>query len=393
MTSPLNTTLRATAAAVALLATTQAYAFDWGGYFRAGPGATSEKGVSRACYGLSGPGLKYRLGNECDMYGEFTLGHDVKVEGIDVRGVLMTNFYNPATDSGDAKLGIEQMYAEIKGVDVAPTTVFWIGKERGRRGDVHIVDTFFTEMKGVGAGAKEIGAGPGKLGVAYYKTDGDEVNAGHRLNAEFYDWGVNPGGKLSLVGTLTKATEGAKGAALSVRHVQDGFLGGANSFWLQYAQGTSSLNSNFGDLLADSRTKAWRMVESFHWQQGAFGGQAIALWSQQRAPDAVTGDSSTTTSMSLGGRVSYAVTKNFKLLGELGLSQVKPEGQSAQKLTKFTFAPTLATGPGFWNRPELRLYVTHAKWSGVNGVVVTGESAFDGKESGTSYGAQVEIWF
>ncbi|HEX5684619.1 MAG TPA: carbohydrate porin [Ideonella sp.] len=387
------TILRTTAAAALLLATAQAQAFDWGGYFRAGPGATSEKGVSRACYGLSGPGLKYRLGNECDIYGEFTLGHDAKVEGIDVRGVLMTNFYNNATDSGDEDLGIEQMYAEIKGVDISPTTVFWIGKERGRRGDVHIVDTFFTEMKGVGAGAKEIGLGPGKLGVAYYKTDGDEVNAGHRLNAEFYDWGVNPDGKLSLIGTLTKATEGAKGGALSVRHVQDGVLGGANSLWLQYAQGTAALNSNFGDLLADRRTKAWRVVESIHWQQGNFGGQAIALWSQQQAPDAVTGDSVKTTSMSLGGRVSYAVTKNFKLLGELGLSQVKPEGQDTQRLTKFTFAPTLATGPGFWNRPELRLYVTHAKWSGVNGAVVTGESAFDGKESGTSYGAQVEIWF
>jgi hypothetical protein len=29
----------------------------------------------------------------------------------------------------------------------------------------------------------------------------------------------------------------------------------------------------------------------------------------------------------------------------------------------------------------------------VAGSVVTGESVFDGKTSGTSYGAQVEIWF
>jgi maltoporin len=53
----------------------------------------------------------------------------------------------------------------------------------------------------------------------------------------------------------------------------------------------------------------------------------------------------------------------------------------------------LSTGPGFWNRPELRLYVTHARWKNVTGDVVTGSPAFAGKESGTSYGAQVEMWF
>ena len=117
------TILRTTAATAMLLAAAQAHAFDWSGYFRAGPGATSEKGVSRACYGLSGPGLKYRLGNECDIYGEFTLGHDAKVEGIDVRGVLMTNFSNNATDSGDEKLGIEQIAHALQkraAIGVAP---------------------------------------------------------------------------------------------------------------------------------------------------------------------------------------------------------------------------------------------------------------------------------
>ena len=59
------------AAAMTLLSTT-ASAVDWSGYFRTGPGASS-KDVSRACYGLNGPGLKYRLGNECDFYGEFAL--------------------------------------------------------------------------------------------------------------------------------------------------------------------------------------------------------------------------------------------------------------------------------------------------------------------------------
>src|SRR5438105_12330548 len=102
----------APAMAVALAATAlPASAVDFGGYFRAGPGASS-KNASRACYGLGGPGLKYRLGNECDIYGEFLLSQPFKADGVDYKVALMTNLYNPQTDTGDSKVGINQMYVE-----------------------------------------------------------------------------------------------------------------------------------------------------------------------------------------------------------------------------------------------------------------------------------------
>ena len=53
---------------------------------------------------------------------------------------------------------------------------------------------------------------------------------------------------------------------------------------------------------------------------------------------------------------------------------------------------TLSTGPGLMDRPEFRLYVTHAKWNKAAGNV-TGEPGYDGQTSGTSFGAQVEVWF
>ncbi|MEO5688424.1 MAG: carbohydrate porin, partial [Burkholderiaceae bacterium] len=62
---------RATIACVAsLVGASAAHAVDWTGYMRGGPAATSVSGESRQCYGLNSPGLKYRLGNECDFYGE-----------------------------------------------------------------------------------------------------------------------------------------------------------------------------------------------------------------------------------------------------------------------------------------------------------------------------------
>ena len=99
-----------------------------------------------------------------------------------------------------------------------------------------------------------------------------------------------------------------------------------------------------------------------------------------------------TTSASLGGRVSYAFTRNFKLVTEAAYSQYKPENAPTAKLAKLTIAPTLATGPEFFSRPEFRLYVTTAKWNGPAGNV-TGQAAFDDNTTGTSYGAQVEWWF
>ena len=51
------------------------------------------------------------------------------------------------------------------------------------------------------------------------------------------------------------------------------------------------------------------------------------------------------------------------LVGEIGRDQVEAPG-GTRKLTKFTIAPTWSpSGPGFWERPEIRLYYTYASWN------------------------------
>ena len=79
-----------------------------------------------------------------------------------------------------------------------------------------------------------------------------------------------------------------------------------------------------------------------------------------------------------------------------------------RSLTKLTIAPTLSTGPGLFNRPELRFYVTTAKWntaanSQANAAYIAanptqttytgGLNGVDNKTSGTSFGVQAEVWF
>jgi maltoporin len=384
------------AVAAAAATCTPAHAVDWGGYFRAGPGAT-KKDAARACYGLNGPGLKYRLGNECDIYGEFMLSQGFQKDGVEYKAALMTNLHNPGTDTGDSKVGINQMYAEGKGFDVAPNATFWIGKRFYGRADVHIVDTFYVNMSGVGAGADNIvDVGSGKLNLAYFRTDGGATQPGSRLNADVHDLVVNAGGKLRVTGTLVHGnfTGGKSGAGLSLQHNQDlPGLGGGNTLWLQLASGSAGLDANFGgNLAAPSGTRGFRVVESLTWQSGALGGQAQAMWQT----DKEGGTGLKTNSSTIGGRASYAMSKHLKLLLEAGYSQKKPDNAPTQKLAKLTFGPALSTGAGFWNRPELRLYVTTAKWNdaanaaaGAGGVTGIG----DGKTKGTSYGAQVEMWF
>lgn len=370
------------------------------GYFRAGLNATS-KNANTGCYGLTGADFKYRLGNECDFYGEFLFTGTVsKKDAPEVYKIhFMPQIYKAnASDSGDAKFAAAQMWAEMSGLDFAPDVTFWGGKRFHRGADVHIVDTFFEKLDGTGAGASLPMMG-GKLELAAYRSDSSAKDAnlhdnpGNRYNVWLRDIPVNPGGKLSVLTTLTKGDfdGGKSGAGISLRHNQGGIAGGDNNVWLQISQGSAGLAGGFGGLTDGSDVKKWRLVDGFQFQvTEQLGGQAIAMYEQKKS------DAGDATVISLGGRLSYAFTRNFKLLTELGIDQVKPKGGDSANLTKLTIAPTLAAGKGFWSRPELRLYVTTAKWNGAANTAA-GASGLSGlgadKKSGTSYGAQAEVWW
>src|ERR1017187_9385281 len=134
--------------------------------------------------------MKYRLGNECDFYGEFQLAQAMKADGVDFNAVLMTNYYSPQTES-NSNYGVEQAYVEMKGVDIAPQALFWMGKRRDRD-DVHVVDTFFTNMSGGGAGIENIDVGLGKVGFSGYKADSAAVYVDRQLSRTA---GNNGGGR------------------------------------------------------------------------------------------------------------------------------------------------------------------------------------------------------
>lgn len=361
------------------------------GYLRAGPGLAS-RGDDHACYQLPGADFKYRLGNECDLYGEFLFSvTQGPQDGRQFRLDYMPTVFQ-GTEPGDGKFYAAQFYGEASGLSFAPQASFWIGKRYHRGADVHIVDTYFEKLDGTGLGASVPVLG-GKLDLAYYHSDHSGQPMAHRLNGWLRDMPVNEGGSLNVLLGLTQATGpgGNAGASLSVRHHQKFDETTSNNLWFQAARGTAGPDGNFGDLAAGSDLKRWRLVDGFQFQPTArFGGQAIAMFEQRKS------DAGDATVASLGGRVSYAFTRHFKLLGDVGFDRVKPDGSPGRQLTKVTVAPTWTQGEAFSARPELRLFVTHASWNraaevaaGAGGLAGLG----DGKTSGTSVGLQLETWW
>jgi maltoporin len=86
------------------------------------------------------------------------------------------------------------------------------------------------------------------------------------------------------------------------------------------------------------------------------------------------------------------MTKNFKMVVEAGHSTKDPSAGAKQTLTKVTIAPTLSTGPKFFDRPELRFYVTRGKWNAAAGADAS-NGLPAGRTNNTSVGLQAEMWF
>ena len=398
----------ALAAAVCASCSSAARALEPEGYVRVGSGDFGAR--DRTCYDLGISGGHYRLGNECDQYGEVGVAHTFTSDGVSVRGLVMANVQRPGRDGRGTTSGIEQLYVEARGGAWAPDVGFWLGKRFYGRADVHILDTKFVRLDGAGVGADGIDLGTAKLGVAFFRleaTSGAPPGAqpserpAHRFNVDLTGLDLGDLGRLRVTATGTRGhadagASGTRGFALSAQHdIAWPVVGAVNTAWLQFARGSAALDANFGTMTAAPAVAQWRLVESLTWQTGVFGGQAVLLFGQHDA-DAAHGIAARYTERSLGARLSYAVTPHVKLLVEAGTMDKRPVGGDRQRLTKFTFAPAWSLGPRWTDRPELRLYVTTARWNeaannaaGAAGLTGLG----DGATSGTSWGVQFETWF
>jgi len=163
----------------------------------------------------------------------------------------------------------------------------------------------------------------------------------------------------------------------------------SNALFLQTSTGHARIDGEFLNIdgVAGGQ-KVSRIADSLNWQLGAFGGQTLIGY--QTNKDDITGIETKDTSV--GGRISYAFSKNFKLLIDAATTTRTGNGPD-QQLNKLVIAPTLSVGPDFWARPELRLYVTMANWNDAAAAANATSFGLAGKTARTTAGVQYEIWW
>ena len=395
-------------ASLCLLAPLSVNALEFAGYLRSGVG-NSLNGGKQSCFKLPGAEAKYRLGNECEQYAELELRQDVysfddgSVLSVDGMASLYNQYDRQLTfqgDNGSARL--PQLYAQWSNLPSLNGGSLWAGRRYYKRNDIHISDFYYWNQSATGAGIEDVLIGGLKYSYALSRKDNlyqENYVTRHDFNVAGFN--TNPGGELELgLSYLDKPerTDAHSGWAITAQHVQSEFLGGKNKFAVQYGEGSGTGLGYTGDFRLDNSSKRYRIVEFFDWQvTPRFGGQVEAVYQKDFRPDGGNQEW-----LSLGVRPTYAISEQFKLVTELGHDQVKA-ADGTRKLSKFTFAPTWSPkGPGFWTRPEVRLYYTYASWNAAAqraanefdaGSALSDSGAFGSARHGSNAGLQVEYWW
>ena len=395
-------------ASLCLLAPLSVNALEFAGYLRSGVG-NSLNGGKQSCFKLPGAEAKYRLGNECEQYAELELRQDVysfgdgSVLSVDGMASLYNQYDRQLTfqgDNGSARL--PQLYAQWSNLPSLNGGSLWAGRRYYKRNDIHISDFYYWNQSATGAGIEDVLIGGLKYSYALSRKDNlyqENYVTRHDFNVAGFN--TNPGGQLELgLSYLDKPerTDAHSGWAITAQHVQSEFLGGKNKFAVQYGEGSGTGLGYTGDFRLDNSSKRYRIVEFFDWQvTPRFGGQVEAVYQKDFRPDGGNQEW-----LSLGVRPTYAISEQFKLVTELGHDQVKA-ADGTRKLSKFTFAPTWSPkGPGFWMRPEVRLYYTYASWNAAAqraanefdaGSALSDSGAFGSARHGSNAGLQVEYWW
>jgi maltoporin len=423
-------------AAIALALATQSAmaALEFGGYLRSGSGSSS-KGGGPTCFSLSGDSALAtgdidragRLGNECDTYGEIKLGASMGESQGTKFGIhtLMAYGTQQVNDWEQSVPSWREDYATAEGFGTGAfqKATVWVGKRYYNRKDVHIIDTFWLQVTGPGAGIENIDVGIGKFSYANLRS----APAGwpsvansqgllqattaanptsQMINNDFRLEGINIGAAGSLGLGMNIVNDNSNGAAnangwsawanqsMVIGTVQNGLI-------LQVAHGEGSLDGGGLNWWGSNKNHdAWRVLDAANFEFGEhINGQAFLGYGVEKF-DWFTAEK---TSTSIVVRPVYHFDELYSLAVELGHTQVTGNtadiAAGTNHIDKLTIAPQISMGSGFYARPVLRAYYTMANWNQGGAGAYTGRdlgvpvTTFNNSTSGSSYGFQMEAWW
>jgi maltoporin len=419
-------TLMPLAAAAAAFFSTQAMAVDFHGYVRSGIGWSEKKG-GQTCFRLPGAAGNgnFRLGNECETYGEAEFGQTL-YEGKDgVKFDYHIMFAYVAGQQGDFEnlaqngnqFALRQNWVEAKNLPFLNGGSAWIGKRYYQRHDVHINDFFYWDTSGPGAGVEKFKfVGGTTASFAIFRNNGNNGygngvpfvyanppappstnynpnnDATTRLDFRVHDINLGGAGSLEL-GLQANSADTTKANSKSGTAVSGEWslpvFGGVNKLFISSGTGSAQVGNLAGpNNTPGTKDGSWGFNDSIQWQLSPEWSGMAALGHWDFKNDRKWNY--------IGARPVYHFSDYVKLQAEVALNTVTNTGGPTAKLGKITIAPTLVAGRGFWARPELRAFYTYAKWnSAAQAAGVAGGTAgpFGTSKNGSSYGLQMEAWW
>jgi maltoporin len=420
-----TSTLAAMAAAALGLTASGASAVELHGYLRSGVGGNLVGGQQQ-CFRTPGMPYKFRLGNECENYGELELREPLYKDrsGVELSYVGMLGYVTPAAQDDESlkgandDLALRQSWIGATLPQLGGATV-WVGKRYYHRNDVHIIDFFYWDVSGPGAGVENVDLGFGKLAVALFQSRPTAHPRQQIWRPDVRILGIPAGvGQLDVGVSLyyTSDQRTARYAAgeqrvspwITVQHVMPGFLGGFNKLALQWATGSAASMDQYPSAGDGGGQHAYRLVEQVVWNLSPrLSGAAVLTYEDRKRSGGFNDENHV--AWGVGARPEIRFDEHLMLAMEAGLTHVKPKyGTEATNLVKVTVAPTVMplAGPAgaFFTRPELRLFVTWAAWTRATqrgGIFDQGACPGGGTSAGPlhchltglTYGAQVESWW
>ncbi|MNC03734.1 Maltoporin precursor [compost metagenome] len=321
-------------------------------------------------------------------------------------------------------------------IDALPGANMWAGKRFYQRHDVHMIDFYYWDISGPGAGLENIDVGVGKLSFAAtrssesggsaafndFNADGSR-NYSNKVPNDVFDvrWAgieTNPGGTLEL-GVDYGHTNIPDDYYLQPGASKDGWMGtiehtqsmmkGYNKFVVQYA--TDSMTSQGkGQAQGGSLNNDGSMIRVI--DHGAI--TLADRWDLMYVgmyQNLDMDDNQGTEWYTIGVRPMFKWTPIMSTLLEVGYDNVKSQETGDHNgQYKITLAQQWQAGDSIWSRPALRVFATYAKWDekwgyakDANGDSTrfaiadsTGNGTFStsrGDNDEFSFGAQMEIWW
>ena len=438
-------------AAVALaLSSVAASAVDFHGYFRAGAQASTQGGEVY-CLGNGNIGHKVgRLGDECDTYAELTLNQEVYNKANNKWTLNTLVAYGTAEGNRDLqgdswqgvggdgpwngqRLSIRELWT---GYQTDAGYQIWAGKRFYQRKDIHLLDLYYLNNSGYGAGIEGIDVGMGNLAFAVTKWANDGTSDYNRnvykLDARWNGIPVGPLGNLdaSVIYALpfiseqqeanaagnARANRANSGALVTLdlnTAVNSDSVNLMNHFVVQYGtNGFGYIGSNdnhAGDNYSpDIDDTGVRVINWGTLDAGNFGLGYSLIWAHVDNGDdhpAADGVNFTTPrsgwTYSIVLRPEYKWTEFTRTTLELGYSAQKTNGWVANTkyedpdVYKVTLAQQFTPGKGFWTRPAIRFYVSYIGGDEFANGWNPGykNKNKDGDEHQITVGTQVEAWW